>query len=93
MADLYAPEFVAEMHKMRKTAEYLQRITGYSCTYFADAQDFSLKLLHEQHILVIPGSGFDWYEDIRFRIVMLPDPAALTKAMGDMAYFLKHHRV
>lgn len=60
---------------------------------FADAQDFSLKLLHEQHILVIPGSGFDWYEDIRFRIVMLPDPAALTKAMGDMAYFLKHHRV
>ena len=60
---------------------------------FQDARDFAMKFLHEQHILVIPGGGFDWHEDIRFRIVMLPEPESLTKAMGDMAYFLKQHRV
>ena len=51
-----------------------------------------MKFLHEMHVLVIPGSGFDWHEDLRFRIVMLPDPDTLTKAMGDLAYFLKLHR-
>ncbi len=55
---------------------------------FEDAHDFAMKFLHEQHVLVIPGDGFDWHEDLRFRIVMLPEPETLTKAMGDMAYFL-----
>ena len=44
-------------------------------------------------MLVIPGSGFDWHEDLRFRIVMLPEPAVLTKAMDDLKYFLSRHRV
>ena len=60
---------------------------------FEDAHDFAMKFLHVQHVLVIPGGGFDWHEDLRFRIVMLPEPETLTKAMGDMAYFLKQHRV
>ena len=60
---------------------------------FEDAHDFAMKFLHEQHVLVIPGDGFDWHEDLRFRIVMLPEPETLTKAMGDMAYFLKQHRI
>ncbi len=59
---------------------------------FENAQDFAMRFLHEMHVLVIPGSGFDWHEDIRFRIVMLPEPEALTKAMGDLAVFLDHHR-
>ncbi len=59
---------------------------------FEDARDFAMKFLHEQHVLVIPGNGFDWEEDIRFRIVMLPDPDTLSKAMGDLHYFLKQHR-
>ena len=59
---------------------------------FEDAHDFAMKFLHEQHVLVIPGGGFDWHEDLRFRIVMLPEPETLTKAMSDMAYFLKQHR-
>ena len=60
---------------------------------FEDAVDFSMKFLHEYHVLVIPGTGFDWSEDIRFRIVMLPEPGVLTKAMGDLQYFLARHRV
>lgn len=59
---------------------------------FADGQDFAMRFLHEKHVLVIPGSGFDWHEDLRFRIVMLPDPATLTKAMDDLGHFLKMHR-
>lgn len=60
---------------------------------FKDAHDFAMKFLHEQHVLVIPGGGFDWHEDLRFRIVMLPEPETLTKAMEDLAHFLKQHRV
>ena len=59
---------------------------------FTDSQDFSMKFLHEYHVLVIPGSGFDWNEDIRFRIVMLPEPDVLSKAMHDLKHFLNHHR-
>ena len=59
---------------------------------FTDAQDFAMKFLHEYHVLVIPGNGFDWNEDIRFRIVMLPEPEVLLKAMNDLKHFLSHHR-
>lgn len=59
---------------------------------FDNANDFAMKFLHEKHVLVIPGNGFDWHEDIRFRIVMLPDPDTLTKAMEDLAVFLQQHR-
>ena len=59
---------------------------------FKDAQDFSMQFLHEKHVLVIPGSGFDWHEDLRFRIVMLPQPEILSKAMEDLKDFLEHHR-
>ena len=59
---------------------------------FKDAEDFAMKFLHESHVLVIPGNGFDWTEDLRFRIVMLPEPAVLTKAMDDLKYFLSRHR-
>ena len=51
-----------------------------------------MRFLHEYHVLVIPGNGFDWTEDLRFRIVMLPEPSVLTKAMNDLRHFLDHHR-
>lgn len=59
---------------------------------FESGHDFALRLLHEKHILVIPGAGFDWQEDIRFRIVMLPQPDALRRAMADIGDFLACHR-
>ena len=43
-------------------------------------------------MLVIPGEGFDWHEDLRFRIVMLPQPEVLRKAMLDLKDFLADHR-
>ena len=59
---------------------------------FENAQDFAMKFLHEYHVLVIPGNGFDWTEDLRFRIVMLPEPEVLSKAMEDLGLFLDRHR-
>ena len=60
---------------------------------FVDAQDFAMQFLHEEKVLVIPGPGFDWHEDLRFRIVMLPEPEQLTEAMEKLARFLDRHRV
>ena len=59
---------------------------------FESDQDFALRFLHEKKILVIPGRGFDWHEDLRFRIVMLPEPAVLSRAMADLGDFLDGHR-
>lgn len=59
---------------------------------FENAADFAMRLLHEKHILVIPGRGFDWHEDLRFRIVMLPEPDVMRHAMEELADFLEKHR-
>ena len=60
---------------------------------FKDDQDFAMQFLHEKKVLVIPGRGFDWHEDLRFRIVMLPEPERLSKAMEDLGDFLQNHRI
>lgn len=60
---------------------------------FEDAQDFSMRFLHECHVLVIPGTGFEWDRDLRFRIVMLPEKDVLARAMQDLAAFLDRHRL
>ena len=59
---------------------------------FESDEDFAMRFLHEKHVLVIPGHGFDWFEDLRFRIVMLPEPKRITKAMEDLGDFLDEHR-
>ena len=38
------------------------------------------------------GKGFDWTDDIRVRIVMLPEAAELKFAMEEMGDFLKKHK-
>ena len=75
-----------------KAAFYLFPSIDHKMYDFESAQDFAMKFLHEYHVLVIPGNGFDWNEDLRFRIVMLPEPDVLAKAMNDLKHFLSHHR-
>ncbi len=55
-------------------------------------KQFAFDLLHEKHILIVPGSGFDWQMPDHFRIVMLPDPVRMEQAIRDIGDFLKHYK-
>ena len=55
-------------------------------------QQFALDLLHAKNLLIIPGSGFGFKGDDHFRIVMLPKPEILRKAMLDLGDFLSDYR-
>jgi len=57
-----------------------------------DDKKFAFDLLHEKHIFIVPGSGFDWKTPDHFRIVMLPEPNELAKAVSDIGDFLKDYR-
>ncbi len=59
--------------------------------YVKESKDtvFAEKLLLNKHILVVPGSGFDWKEPDHFRIVMLPQAEILHQAVLDIGAFIK----
>lgn len=56
---------------------------------YADDKDFAHQLLLSKHILVVPGSGFAWNEPDHFRIVMLPQPHILRKAVIQIDEFIQ----
>jgi len=47
-----------------------------------DDETFALRLLEEEHILVVPGSGFNLAERNHFRVTLLPPPARLRDVFG-----------
>ncbi len=55
-------------------------------------KQFAKDLLHATHILVVPGSGFDWAEPDHFRLVMLPQAPELHDALLRMGDFLRTYR-
>lgn len=57
-----------------------------------DDEQFALDLLHEKHILITRGGGFNWPEPDHFRIVYLPRMEVLHEAMADLADFFAHYR-
>lgn len=60
--------------------------------HIKDDRKFVMDLLEAKHILMVPGSGFDWPEPDHFRIVMLPKPEILHRAMLDLGDFLSTYR-
>ena len=56
--------------------------------HITDDRTFARDLLHHTHILLVPGSGFDWKQPDHFRIVMLPEVEELRMAMRRMGEFL-----
>lgn len=54
-----------------------------------DDRKFAMELLHKKHILIVPGSGFEWHDPDHFRIVMLPEPQKLARAIADIGDFLE----
>lgn len=57
-----------------------------------DDQQFAMDYLHSKHVMIIPGRGFSWSKPDHFRIVMLPEPEKIAKAMRDLGDFLKDYR-
>ena len=57
-----------------------------------DDRQFAVDLLEEKHILLVPGSGFDWPAPDHFRLVLLPEPEQTYQAILDIGDFLEHYR-
>ena len=57
-----------------------------------DDRKFAADLLRATHILVVPGSGFDWRTPDHFRLVMLPEAEQLRGAMTRLGNFLDGYR-
>lgn len=59
-----------------------------------DDKSFVLQLLHEQHVLVVHGSGFSSEKGKgHFRLVFLPDVDTLNIAFDRIDTFLQEHRI
>ena len=59
-----------------------------------DDKSFVLQLLHEQHVLVVHGSGFSSEKGKgHFRLVFLPDVDTLNIAFDRIDSFLQKHRI
>lgn len=57
-----------------------------------DDEEFVLRLLREEHVLVVQGTGFNWPEPDHLRIVTLPSVDDLTDALGRFGRFLERYR-
>lgn len=57
-----------------------------------DDQKFILKLLEEERVLVVQGSGFNWPTPDHIRVVFLPHEEELSKAITRMGRFFDRQR-
>jgi alanine-synthesizing transaminase len=56
-----------------------------------DDQKFILRLLEEERVLVVQGSGFNWPYPDHIRVVFLPHEEDLTEAIGRISRFLDRY--
>ena len=57
-----------------------------------DDRQFAVDLLEEKHILLVPGSGFDWPKPDHFRLVLLPEAQRMYDAIMQVGDFLKNYK-
>lgn len=57
-----------------------------------DDQQFAYELLADEKVLVVQGTGFNWFQPDHFRVVFLPNSDDLTVAFGRIARFLESYR-
>lgn len=57
-----------------------------------DDERFALDLLHDQHLMVVHGTGFNWPRPDHFRLVTLPRVEDLADAVGRIGNFLETYR-
>lgn len=56
-----------------------------------DDQKFVLDLLIDQHVLLVQGTGFNWFEPDHFRVVFLPSLPDLQVALDRVETFLRSY--
>ena len=54
-------------------------------------QQFAFDYLHQQKVLLVQGTGFNWPRPDHFRIVFLPNLDELQEAMVKLRVFLEHY--
>ena len=57
-----------------------------------DDQEFACRLLNEEKVLIVQGTGFNWPQPDHFRMVFLPEARDLTEAISRIARFLERYR-
>lgn len=57
---------------------------------YKNDKEFAYQLLLEKHILIVPGSGFNFKEPDHFRIVMLAEPDEMSLAAKEIGNFIKN---
>ncbi|MBR0416923.1 MAG: aminotransferase class I/II-fold pyridoxal phosphate-dependent enzyme [Firmicutes bacterium] len=57
--------------------------------HIKDDKQFAMELVRDKHVMVVPGSGFDYPKPNYFRVVMLPEPEELAKAIHDIDDFCR----
>ena len=57
-----------------------------------DDRQFILELLEEERVLVVQGTGFNWFTPDHFRLVFLPNVDDLSEAIQRIARFLEQYR-
>lgn len=57
-----------------------------------DDEQFTLDLLKKERVLVVQGTGFNWFKPDHFRIVFLPEFSLLERAFDAIEIFLKDYR-
>ena len=57
-----------------------------------DDRQFILELLEEERVLVVQGTGFNWFTPDHFRPVFLPNVDDLSEAIQRIARFLEQYR-
>jgi alanine-synthesizing transaminase len=57
-----------------------------------DDEKFILDLLHDQHLLLVHGTGFNWKQPDHFRIVFLPEKDTLSDALKRLGKFMSGYK-
>nr|MCR5042024.1 aminotransferase [Clostridia bacterium] len=60
---------------------------------FTDDDDLALRLLKEEKVLVVSGTGFNWPGADHCRIVCLADTDTFGSALDGLERMLDRHRV
>ncbi len=75
-----------------KAALYLFPKLDNNIFHITNDQQFALDFLHQQKVLIVQGTGFNWIAPDHFRIVFLPKLTDLQTAMGKLEQFLSTYQ-